>query len=398
MRFVPPAGVPLKITRVLNALRISASPNGHLEACLPSAAALLKVKYMFGVSSGRAALWVILKSLQRLKPDRDVVAIPAYTCFSVAASIVRARLKIHPIEIDPQTLDFDFSQVNIPPHKRLLCVITSSLFGFQNDISRVTEVARSRGAFVLDDAAQALGATLSGKPAGTLGDVGFYSLGRGKALSTMKGGLIVTNSDEMAVALQLEMKALRRPSWGSGALLLSQMLLYSLFLRPRLYWIPNSMPFLELGVTEFNPEFVVEELHSLSRALLPEIFGELEEFNEIRRAKAQSIMKALKDNPQFSFPKPAPDAHATYVRMPVIARDKTTRDQAVRRLRDAGIGASSSYPNAICDIEGIASHMAIADYHRPHAEVLSDTLFTLPVNPYVNSQDIERMIGILNTL
>jgi perosamine synthetase len=398
MRFVPPAGVPLKMRRVLRALRIAVSSNGRLEACLPSVAALLKVKYVFGVSSGRAALWVILKSLKSLRPERDVVAIPAYTCFSVAASIVRARLRIHPIEIDPQTLDFDFSQIDLLSHNKLLCVIPSNLFGFQSDLSRVTQMARSRGAFVLDDAAQALGATLDGEFAGTLGDVGFYSLGRGKAVSTMKGGLIVTDSDEIARAIQLEVNALGHPSLGSGASLLSQMLIYSVFLRPRLYWIPNSMPFLELGVTEFNPDFPTEELHSLSRALLPGLFDELQEFNEIRQANAKAVIRALGENPRFWFPKPTSDSQPTYVRMPIVTRDRTTRDQAVSRLRDAGIGASSSYPSAVCDIPGIASHMATGDFHRPRAEVLSETLLTVPVNPYVTSQDIERMVDVLSNL
>ena len=398
MRFVPPAGVPLKMKQILQALRIAVSSNGRLDACLPSIAPILKVKHVFGVSSGRAALWVILKSLQTLEPERDLVAIPGYTCFSVAASIVRAGLKIYPMEIDPQTLDFDFSQIDLLPEKKLLCVIPSNLFGFQSDLSRVTKMAQARGAFVLDDAAQALGATLEGKFAGTLGDVGFYSLGRGKAISTMKGGLIVTNSDEIARAVQLRVSTLAHPSWGSGASLLSQMLVYSVFLRPRLYWMPNSMPFLELGVTEFNPEFPTEELNSLSRALLPGLFDELQGFNEIRQANANTIIRALGDNPRFWFPKPVLNAQATYVRLPIVARDKTTRDQAVNRLHDAGIGASASYPSAICDIPGIASHMATSDFHRPRAEVLSETLLTLPVNPYVNSEDIERMVGILNTL
>ena len=396
LRFVPPAGVPLKMTHVLRALRTAVSSNGSLEACLPSVAALLKVKYVFGVSSGRAALWVVLKSLQRLKPERDVVAIPAYTCFSVAAAIARAGLKIHPIDIDPHTLDFDFSQLDALPDKKLLCVIPSNLFGFPSDLPRTAKAARSKGAFVLDDAAQALGATRNGEFVGTLGDVGIYSLGRGKAVSAMKGGLIVTNSDEIARAMQLEANALGHPSLGSGASLLSQMLVYSVFLRPRLYWIPNSMPFLELGVTEFNPKFPMEELHPLCRALLPGLLDELREFNEIRQANAKAITEALGENPRFWFPKPAPDAHPTYVRLPIVAQDKTTRDQAVSRLCAAGIGASSSYPSAICDIPGIASHMAVGDFHRPNAEVLSQTLLTLPVNPYVNPQDIERMVDILS--
>jgi perosamine synthetase len=396
MRFVPPAGVPLRMTRVLHALKVAVSSNGHLESCLPAAAALLGVRHVFGISSGRAALWIILKSLQRLRPERDVVVIPAYTCFSVAASIVRAGLKIHPIEIDPYTLDLDFSQIEALPDKKLLCVMPSDLFGFPSDVARITQLVRSKGAFVLDDAAQALGARRNGEFAGTSGDVGLYSLGRGKAVSAMKGGLIVTNSDPIARAVELETSSLRCPSLKSEAGLLSQMLLYSVFLRPSLYWIPNSLPFLELGLTEFNPKFPTEELHSLSRALLPSLLDEMVNFNEIRQAHAKVIREALASNSRFWLPTPAPDTDPTYVRLPVVARDKNTRDQAVSRLRRAGIGASSSYPSAICDIPGVASHMAVSDFHRPRAENLSQTLLTLPVNPYVSSRDIERMIDILN--
>src|ERR1700730_7688526 len=218
LRFVPPAGVPLKMTQVLRALRTALSLNGNDAAeCLTSVAALLRVRYVLGVSSGRAALWVVLRSLQRLRPERDVVALPAYTCFSVPASVVRAGLKVYPVDIDPHTLDFDLSQLELLPEKKLLCVVTSNLFGFVNDLPRIRQAAEARGAFVLDDAAQALGAVRNGQFAGTLGDVGVFSLDRGKALATMEGGLIVTNSEEIAAIVQEETKHLSAPSSAHGA-------------------------------------------------------------------------------------------------------------------------------------------------------------------------------------
>ena len=255
LRFVPPAGAPLKMTHILSALRVAVRSNGSAEEYLTSVREHLQVKYVFGVSSGRAALWLILRSLQRLRPERDVVAVPAYTCFSVAAAVVRAGLKIYPIEIDPHTLDFDFSQLDAVPHEKLLCIIPSNLFGLLNDLPRIRQAAQAKGAFVLDDAAQALGATRNGHFAGTEGDVGLYSLGRGKAVTTIEGGLIVTNSEEIAHLVEQEVENLHTPSWVHGVGLLSKMLIYSALLKPRLYWIPNSVPFLRLGATEFNPAF-----------------------------------------------------------------------------------------------------------------------------------------------
>src|ERR1700737_2726724 len=111
MRFVPPAGVPLNMSQILRALKTALPSNGQAEEYLMPVAASLRVKYVFGVSSGRPALWLILRSLQRLHPERDVVALPAYTCFSVPASVVRAGLRILPVEIDPHTLAFDFSHL-----------------------------------------------------------------------------------------------------------------------------------------------------------------------------------------------------------------------------------------------------------------------------------------------
>jgi perosamine synthetase len=399
LRFVPPAGVPLKMTQVLRALRTALSLNGNDAAeCLTSVAALLRVRYVLGVSSGRAALWLVLRSLHRLQPERDVVALPAYTCFSVPASVVRAGLKIHPLDIDPHTLDFDLSQLDELPEKRLLCIVTSNLFGFVNDLPRIRQAAQAKGAFVLDDAAQALGSMRNGRFAGTLGDVGVFSLDRGKALAAMEGGLIVTDSDEIARIVQAEAKNLQTPSSADGARLLFEMLVYTILLRPSLYWIPNSLPFLKLGTTEFNPAFSTERLHPLCQALLSQLLGGLAEMNQVRRSNARVITEALAGNPDFEFPKPAPDSEPTFVRLPIVARDKATRERAVSRLRGAGIGASSFYPSAICDITRIAPHMSVVDFHRKQAELLSERLLTLPVNPMVRPQDLERMASILTTL
>jgi perosamine synthetase len=267
-----------------------------------------------------------------------------------------------------------------------------------NDLPRIRRAAQAKGAFVLDDAAQALGATRNGQFAGTGGDVGLYSLGRGKAVTTIEGGLIVTNSEEIARLVEQEAENLHTPPWVHGVGLLSKMLIYSALLKPRLYWIPNSVPFLRLGATEFNPAFQTEELHGLCRALLPSLLSELSEMNFVRRSNATAIMEALAGNSNFQFPAQAPDSHPTFVRLPVIARNRETAKLAVSRLRKAGIGAGPSYPTAVCEISGIGSHMSVKHFHRTEAELLSERLLTLPVHSSVNSQDIQRMADILNSL
>ncbi len=398
LRFVPPAGAPLKMTQILRALVIAFSSNGDTEECLTSLAARLHVRSIFGTSSGRVALWLILRSLRRLRPDRCVVALPAYTCFSVPASIVRSGLKLHPLEIDPETLDLDFSQLDSLPREKLLCVLTSNLFGLVNDVSRVRGIARAKGAFLVDDAAQAFGASRNGSFAGTLGDVGFYSLARGKALPSVEGGIIVTNSEEIAGAICAEVADLPASSFAHTAGLLLQMVTYAAFLKPRLYWIPNSLPFLKLGITEFAPNFPTARLANLSGALLAQLMDRLMEINQVRWKNATAMAHGLLGNPHFTVPRPAPDCRPSYIRFPLIAKDEATRNRAMNRLWAKGIGASPFYPSAICDIRGIGSYMAPRDFHRPKAEALSQRLLTLPTHAYVRPQDLDRIVGILNGL
>ena len=397
-RFIAPAGAPIGVRRILRSLFVTASRDGVAWDYEGYLAGQLEVRHVFGVSSGRAALWIVLRALHRMRPDRTVVAVPAYTCFTVPASIVRCGLQLHPVDIDPATLDFDYQELEAIPEGRLLCVVTSSLFGLVNNLPRIRDIAKAKNAYVIDDAAQALGALWEGKQAGTLGDVGFYSLGRGKALATIEGGIIVTNSDEIALAVKSEVASLPVPPVRHEAGLLIQMLTYTIFLRPRLYWIPKSLPFLRLGTTEYSPDFAVTDLPVMVRRLLPQLLPTLAENNQARARNAALLSTGLAASPDFKIPQPAPECTPNYVRFPLIARDRTLRARALELLESEGLGASPFYPGAICDIPGVEPHMAPRRFHRPMAEDVSQRLLTLPTHSLVRHEDINKMMDVLLSL
>jgi perosamine synthetase len=208
----------------------------------------------------------------------------------------------------------------------------------------------------------------------------------------------VTNSDEIAAAVQSEEQNFAVPTSTHWWRLLLEMVSYSLLLNPQLFWIPNSLPFLRLGTTEFDPSFRIDPMNSLLLGLLNSLLEGLDDTNEIRRTNAKAITDALSSNAGLAFPRPDGNSRATFVRLPVLAHDHALRDRAVDRLRKAGIGASAFYPSAICDIPTIEKHMSVPNFHRTHAEDLSQRLFTLPVHPFVKTHDIERMAEILTAL
>ena len=395
LRLVAPAGAPVKsaeLLRELGQVVLRGQDDVRLREQL---AAQLQMRHIFGVSSGRAALWLILKVLARLRPERDIVAFPAYTCYSVAAAIARSGLKMCPVEMDPESLDFNFTTVESLPARKLLCLVTGNLFGFVSDVERLERVARGKGAFLVDDAAQAFGASRNGRQAGTAGDVGFYSLAGGKALGSVQGGLIVTNSDAIAGAIREEVERLGAPRFSDTIRVFGKTTAYAVFLQPRLFWIPWSLPFLKLGKTEFEPGFPVSQFPRLTGRLLRGMESMVGSANGARRANAADLAEHLATNRRFRVPQPAADCRASYIRFPVLAPDSVTRQQAVERLQKAGIGATSFYPSAICDIAGIERYMASREFHCPGAEEISRRLFTLPTHAYVGRREIARMAAVL---
>ena len=210
-----------------------------------------QVKHCFLISSGKAAFTLILLALEELFPGRDEVIIPAFTCYSVPSSVVRAGLRIRLCDLQPESLDLDFAQLSSMlagtayreradsemsggaagsrgassnaadslrnSIGRLLAVVPTHLYGYPSDVLKVRELIQGGEVTIIEDAAQAMGETWEGRKLGTRGDVGFLSLGRGKALSTVEGGIILTDRDDIADVLTRHVENL--PGYGIWGLL-----------------------------------------------------------------------------------------------------------------------------------------------------------------------------------
>lgn len=110
-RTLPPAAAPIYPKEIISGLKGLLRGRLELKRFESELRKYFGVKYCFFVSSGRAALTLILQALKDLHPDRDEVLIPAYTCYTVPSAIVRAGLKVKLCDIDPKTLDFDFDEL-----------------------------------------------------------------------------------------------------------------------------------------------------------------------------------------------------------------------------------------------------------------------------------------------
>ncbi len=336
------------------------------------------------VSSGRAAMSLILETIRRADGDGEVL-VPGYTCFSVAASAVRAGLRVRPLDISPDDLDFlDLSG----PAEEAVAIVSANLYGNPNDLRTLEVFAQERGIRFIDDAAQALGATSAGRPVGSFGDVGIYSFDKGKNISTIQGGAIAVSSPSLVDALSRVIDGLPLPPTSHLARRYASVAAYAIFLRPWLYWLPNAL--LRLGETPFELDYPMTRYPGQLEELALAQLGRLQELSTGRRAIAGQLHHRLRDIDGLSFPK-SRGGESVALRLPILLPDRATRDRVRDALVAAGVGATASYPRALIDVPEIRPHLAPGVSDTPRAREVAERILTLPTHSFVGDRDMDRM-------
>lgn len=378
-RTIPPTAAPIYLGSLLNGVLGAFSGKRYLKSVEAEFREYFDVKHIFLVSSGKAALTLILEAL-KLKDKRREVIIPAYTCFSVPAAILKAGLKVSLCDIDPETLDFDYDLLKKTINKDTLCVVPSNLFGIPSDLGKINDLCEAYQTFVVEDAAQAMGETYDGKMLGAIGDVGFFSLGRGKNVTCGSGGIIVTNSDDIADVVLKKYSELDYPSLMKEIKDYLLLVFMTIFLRPSLYWLPSAMPFLKLGETIFPKGFPIYKLSGIKAAILSSWKLRLDESNKFRKSTVGYFGQ------HFNVPEAC-------LRLPFLFKDQDSRESVYLSSRERGLGISKMYPSPINEIEDIKQSFNGEEY--PMARSVAARLLTVPTHQLLSQRDKENIFSFL---
>jgi len=154
------------------------------------------VKYAVGVSSGTDALLVSLMALD-VGPGDEVI-IPTYSFFATAGVVARLFATPVFVDVDPDTFNIDPSKIESAITEKTKAIIPVHLFGQCADMDPIREIARKHGLYIIEDAAQSLGAEYKGKRAGSMGHLGCFSFFPSKNLGGFgDGGMVVTNYTDL---------------------------------------------------------------------------------------------------------------------------------------------------------------------------------------------------------
>lgn len=398
MAYLAPAGTPVTMRDIAHGLTYALRGPSAVPALPATLRAVSGLSHAWPVSSGRAAMTVILRTMRLAAsdPGRDEVIIPAYTCYSVPASIERAGLRPRLCDIDPGTLGIDPERLRRCDFSRVLAVVSANLYGLPNDLATIESICRERGVYFLDDAAQALGASVSGRPVGSFGDAGLFSFDKGKVISTIQGGAIVCGSTALAKQLEWAVAALPETGLGERTASLLKLGIYSVFLRPALYPLVRALPFTGLGHTSYEPRYPIARLSSFSSAVADRLLTRLDELGSTRRRNAAGLHQALEELPAIELIRPLPGAIAAYARFPLRIRDPAARAGLIAALDRAGIGATASYPSALADIPEVRAKLPPADTDYTGARRIASTILTLPTHAYCPPDLPERVRKVIN--
>jgi dTDP-4-amino-4,6-dideoxygalactose transaminase len=168
-------------------------------------AAKFKVKHAIATNSATSGLWLACAAAGIKTMDYVAVVPYSMTCSASMPLHFNAKPVFIDIEdnyfcMSADDLENKLGGLNLRHYKAIIVV---DLFGMPYDADRINAIAKKHNAIVIEDAAQACGATYKGRYAGTLGDIGVFSLNVHKHIQCGEGGIVVTDNDDLAMKIRL---------------------------------------------------------------------------------------------------------------------------------------------------------------------------------------------------
>ena len=355
--------------------------------------------------SGTASLLIALTALRELQPGRRRVVVPAYTCPLVAIAVQQAGLELQLCDLRAGHYDMDSADLRAVCDERTLAIIPTHLAGRVADVDDALVVARGVGAYVVEDAAQALGARCHGISVGLAGDIGFFSLAAGKGLSIYEGGLLLARDQGLRARLAETAERIVPHRIGWECRRSAELLGYAALYRPRGLGLVYGDP-LRRALHRGDPVAAVGDNFALTipqhrvgrwrqavgaRAAtrLPVFLDQLtaQAVRRLPRLRAVNGLHAMQD--------PA-GAHGTWPFFLLLLPDQKRRDAALNELWQAGLGVSRLFIHALPDYAYLAD--IVPSQVVPHARDFAARTLTISNSLWMTDADFELICRTLEAV
>lgn len=354
--------------------------------------------------SGTSALWVALRTLQRLHPDRTAVVLPAYTCPLVAIAVHTLGLQLRLCDLQPGQLDMDPIQLARLCDAHTLAVLPTHLGGRVADVVTARAIAHHHGAYVIEDAAQALGAFSQGRSVGLHADIAFFSLAAGKGLSLYEGGLLFSNNPRLQQELKLTSQREINHQWRLELRRCIQLLGLAVCYRPRLLPFVYGKP-LRTALAAGHAEDAVGDVfplqiprHRVSRwrqnighraaARLPALLHS-------GRERAAHWRSRLSHLPNLRVLGDRPGDEGVWPVLLLYFDNPDHRDAVLSRLWTQGLGVSCMFVHALPDYAYLQPLLEDGNTTAPNAHALAARALTIGNSAWLDEARFKRILAVL---
>ncbi len=313
-------------------------------------AAYLGVRHCVGVANGTDALTIALRALG-VRPDDEVV-LPSFTFYATAEATVNAGAVPVFCDVDPETFCVTRETVEAALTPRTRAIVPVDLFGNVAPMDELGDI----GVPMLEDAAQAAGARLSGRRAGSLGDAATFSFFPSKNLGGLgDGGAITTDDDEVAATVR----------------------------RLRFHGSEDKVVHTEVGYNS--------RLDALQAAILRLLLPELDTWNEARREAARAYEQHGLGELGLALPRPTQGAeHVFHL---YVARQERA-DDTIAALERQGVSARAYYRTPV---HRQPAMRAFASGDLPGTEMAARTNLALPMGTELADDAIAAVVAACET-
>jgi len=317
-------------------------------------ARLVGVRHAIATSSGTTALHLAMLA-HNLGPGDEVITTP-FTFIASVNSIMYTGAKPVFADIEETTFNIDPAKLEAAITPRTRAVMPVHLYGQPCDMDEICSVARRHGLVVLEDAAQAVGATYHDRQVGSFGTA-IFSLYATKNIMSGEGGVITTDDDGVADRARLLRNHGMRDRYRYETLGYN-------------FRLTDVMA--AIGVVQFQ---------------------RLGEATRIRRSNAATLSAALKN---VTIPVVKEGREHVWHQYTVRLEKGTDRAAVVKQLQEAGIGTGVFYPLGAHRFPHIRE--VIGDVEMPITDRVAETVLSLPVHPLLSAGDLERIVAAVNRL
>jgi dTDP-4-amino-4,6-dideoxygalactose transaminase len=331
-------------------------------------------RHAIAVSSCTAALHLSLLTL-KIKPGDEVITTPL-TFAATANSIVHVGARPVFADVQLETMNIDPLDVEKKINEKTKAIIPVHLAGRPCEMDALMELANMFHLRVIEDAAHAIESTYKGKPIGTIGDLGCFSFYVTKNITTVEGGMVVTDRDAWANQIKsLALHGLTQDAWQR-------------FSDEGFKHYQVVCAGFKYNMTDIQASIGIHQLEKME--------GQAQRRREIWRI----YQEAFQNLPLLLPSSTPPDQrHALHLYTPLldIGRVRCTRDEFLQALHKENIGAGIHY---------IALHLhpfyqqayGYKSGDFPNAEFISERTFSLPLSGKLTDQDVEDVIEAIKKI